>query len=229
VHPSRRREGLGCGTLRALTEAGTECALPAVTTAEIPSAASDAHTLFSRAGWQTLPGPYLLRGPISTTPGPPSPGVHSAVNMHDGLADALARLYTATYPSHGGATATDTLRRWSRDHRFTPAGLLLTGPPGNPTAAALVYPLAHSQPQEETSELLIADLLLDTTRPAGEQTTTAAALAHAALRHAGLLGCVVARAVLPASSTVQIAALEAAGLAVRDRFALYQPRPMEVL
>ncbi len=60
VHPDHhgdRGHHLGDRLLTAICHSdGRAATLPAITTAEIPSAATGAHTLFTHAGWQRVPG-----------------------------------------------------------------------------------------------------------------------------------------------------------------------------
>ncbi|WP_045876472.1 GNAT family N-acetyltransferase [Pseudofrankia sp. DC12] len=226
VHPHRQGHRLGTGLLAAISQRfGDPSGLPAVTTTEIPSAATAAHALFTRARWARLDGPLLLRGPIPPDLGTPPPAaVHTAqTTTPTDLAAQISRLYAATYPDHDPRTAHDTLRRWSTDHRYHPSGLLLTGSADQPTAAALLYPLTNHHVDDEPSELLIADLLTDRCLTAVEQFTTCRDLVRAALLHGAGHGATVARAVLPAHRAQAIAALDAAGVTRRDRFTLYTP------
>ncbi len=225
VHPDHRGHRLGDRLLAAICHPdGQAATLPAITTAEIPSAAPDAHALFTHAGWQRVPGPTLLRGPI-LPPGaaspPPTVWTAQDTTPHD-LARHLGRLYAATYPDQDPRTATDTLRRWSQDRRYQPDRLLLTGPARQPAAAALLYPLATGH-NGELAELLIADILTDHNLAVADQLATCNDLVHAALRHGALGGSAVVRAVLPSHRQPCLAALENAGLARVDEFTLYAP------
>ncbi|KPM50374.1 hypothetical protein ACG83_40270 [Frankia sp. R43] len=224
VHPGHRGHRLGDRLLTAICGLdGEASALPALTTAEIPSAARGAHALFTRARWRRLPSLTLLRGPVPP-PGGASPRPSAVWTAQDStlihLAPHLGRLYADTYRDHDPRTAADTLRRWSQDRRYQADRLLLAGPVHQPIAAALLYPLA-SDHSGEPAELLIADILTDQSLTVADQRTACSDLVHAALLHGTYLGSAVARAVLPSHRELCLTVLENAGLKHVDDFTLY--------
>jgi hypothetical protein len=141
-------------------------------------------------------------------------------------AAALGRLYCAVHPDCGQEVAEDTYRRWSADERFISGGLLaVPGPGGELLAAALMYPLIHTSPQEPP-EALLADLLLhpdaDRKRLAGP---LIAAVTAAGARHDAR----VARAVVAAADHDLLADLHAMGLRPVEEIRYYRAPPPAAL
>jgi hypothetical protein len=163
IDPGAQHAGIGHRLLQVLTATHTylDCC-DRITTAEIPSQRTAAHEFFHRADWTQLSTATLLHVRPIGTPPPSSSGdlTITALEAHDRVSVDIAHLYQATYPHHGANIAAATLGRWSADRRYTPGNLLVARTSDSqPVAAALLYPLAHSD-DTEPPEVLLADILL---------------------------------------------------------------------
>ncbi|MFI6883903.1 GNAT family N-acetyltransferase [Streptosporangium canum] len=216
VHPHMQEHGLGEALLRQALSAVDDPAM-IVRTAEIPAVRGHACAFFARAGWRLHSTAALLKAPAG--PAWPTPGVRALAADE---AAALAELYRAVHPGHGWGVAADTYSRWSSDERFTADGLLVAEDAGRLQAAVLVYPLAHSHP-DEPAEALLADVLI---HPGADFAPLARRMITAGLGCGARAGARVARAIVATGSPL-LAELRAAGFADLDEIRYYQaPTPI---
>ncbi|WP_322769838.1 GNAT family N-acetyltransferase [Frankia sp. Cr1] len=158
VHPTTQRNGLGRALLDGiLTVAGTIG--ERITTAEIPATRLHGCALFHTAGWTLSDNAALLRCSLPL-PQADYPGLRFRHPRPDeNIRDVVAKLYHLTYPGAAPDISAHTLARWSQDERFQPCSLTLAEDDQRTVAIALVYPLAHTHP-DEPAEALLGDILI---------------------------------------------------------------------
>ncbi len=230
VLPESRRRGLGARLLAALDARLADTAAAQVTSAEVPVGRCAAHRLFHAAGWTLAPASVLLKAqplPPPNTPPQPSRVRPAQPDQAGDLAGPLGRLYGATHPTQPPLVAAATWQRWTADSRYRPDCLLVapSGDGGELDGAALVYPLAHTDPAEPP-EALLADVLVAPN--AGDPQRLRDGLIAAALSAGRRHGAAVARALVPAAPNPTLDALRRAGLQPVTTLATYaapQRRP----
>ncbi|NJC74094.1 GNAT family N-acetyltransferase [Planosporangium thailandense] len=218
VHPTHQRRGLGHAVLTALAQRLADSDAT-ILTAEIPVSRAAARHFYQSAGWQPAGEATLLkrRLPLPAAEAVP-PGTRlRTLNPVEDLTAPLAQMYAPTTPDRDAAA--DTYRRWRADERFTPDGLTLAEDHHGLIAAALTYPLAHSDPREP-AEVLLTDLL---TTDAGSDRLRAALVTAALNTVAPTVNATVARAVTAAPDTVNL--LVGLGFHHVDRVRYYRYTP----
>ncbi|MFR9675821.1 GNAT family N-acetyltransferase [Streptomyces sp. TR02-1] len=226
VRPGHRRRGLGRRLLIALTPAlrsmdGT------VTTTEIPNDRPGTHTFFQTAGWgKDLNGATLWKAllPLTSPTGPPPTTVRCAQPDED--LTRIDALYAAARP--GDRNAARAGDRWRSDERFRNSCLTFADDGDRLLAAALVYPLAHTHP-EESAEALLGDLLLHPdAHDRSHLALHAARWALTAAAHAA--GATIARTVVDDRDTTALRLVQHLGFTKRATIRYYQPpQPEEAL
>ncbi|WP_180931199.1 GNAT family N-acetyltransferase [Streptomyces sp. AJS327] len=218
VHPTHQRHGLGHSLLNALTPhlppPGTR-----VTTAEIPQERTAATAFLTTRGWTADHGAVLLKAPLPlpAIPHPPDAIIRPARPGED--LTRIDALHAAARPGDPNATGAGV--RWAADERFDPPCLTLAEADGRLLAAALVYPLAHTQPHAEPAEALLGDLLLHPQthhRPA-----IALHTARRALEAAHQAGAHIVRAIVPEPDTTLRELTHRLGLTPRAILHCYRP------
>jgi hypothetical protein len=197
-----------------------------LSTAEIP-VIRVAGQLFTTAGWQIRRElvQYTRNLPFAEPLARPITG-ETLIRPLQPIEDLRARLADLSHRCAPGARQSltyATFARWSSDERFAPDCLLLAEHDTTLVGAALVYPLAHSDPSEPT-EALLADVLIDPALPVED----AAALRRQLSRRALTSACTghraqVVRALADATDMPTRDALISLGCVPRGLFRCYQP------
>jgi len=202
VQPERQRQGLGTALLAALqphVPAGV-----ALTSAEVPAQRTAATAFFASADWHLLADAALFKKDLDTPlplgPIPRGFTVRPARHLED-LSAPLEKLFAACRPHQGPEAAAGAFARWSGDRRYRINCLmLLEDRTGALRAAALAYPLAHADTDEQP-EALLADLLVHPDLADRDAAAVRDALAARALNQARERGGIIGRAVVPEADT----------------------------
>jgi GNAT superfamily N-acetyltransferase len=241
VHPSVRRMGLGSALLNTLVNVVAAHPGVGVTTLAIPETRKAGWALYESAGWHGSGNACLLHRPLPASTPPPTGVPVRTIRAGEYIAPALAELHAGARPDVAYATARDTYSWWTADDRYKPDGLLLAEDDAGLLGAALVYPLRHRCPvqdsafedgddgedsgadPDEPAEAQLADLITSRRLDPAAAARVTAALVGAYLRAGAAMGAAVARAEVEDPGVTD--ALLANGFEVADHIRYYTRPP----